>query len=193
MSSRSRDRRTRSPSRRSSRSPRGRSRSIERDIKGTVIRINTSSGYGFIDCDASGEEVFFHSNNIVDNIDIRQLREGDEVELDLVPSSKKPGRKDGVNVRPMNPDVRNRSEIGRRPRRRSRSYSRDRYDRRRRRSPSYGRGYRRRSYSRGRSRSYSARRRRRSSILCLDFKRGDCRYGDSCKFSHDDRSRRSRY
>merc|ERR1712224_187975 len=101
----------------------------------------TDRGFGFIDIDGM-EEVFFHSNDIVDDIDIRQMREGDKVLLDLVPSIKKRDRYDAKNVRPDDPDTKNREEVGRRP------------SPRRRRSPP------RRGYSRGRS--YSPRRRSRS-------------------------------
>merc|ERR1712224_1042503 len=71
----------------------------------------TDRGFGFIDIDGM-EEVFFHSNDIVDDIDIRQMREGDKVLLDLVPSIKKRDRYDAKNVRPDDPDTKNREEVG---------------------------------------------------------------------------------
>jgi len=79
---------------------RSRSRSPRHDVRGRVIRINDRSGYGFLQVDGEDDEVFFHSNDVVDNIDIRKLREGDEVTLDLFPSKKKPGRYDAKSVRP---------------------------------------------------------------------------------------------
>jgi len=175
------------------RNSRSRSRSPRHDVRGRVIRINDRSGYGFLQVDGEDDEVFFHSNDVVDNIDIRQLREGDEVTLDLYPSKKKPGRYDAKSVRP--PDsAKDRTETGHRPspRRRGRSRSRSRGRRRYDRSHSRDRGRRYRSYSPRRRRSYSRDRHRdgRRNVLCLDYKRGDCRYGDRCKFSHDSGSRR---
>merc|ERR1719262_2099050 len=107
---------SRSPPRRRSRSPRDRRSSSmgdKYDLNGVVTRI-TDRGFGFIDVDGM-DEVFFHSNDIVDNIDIRQMREGDKVMLDLVPSIKKRDRYDAKNVRPDDPDTKNREEVGRRP------------------------------------------------------------------------------
>jgi len=187
-------------SRSRSRDRRGGRDDIRENLRGTVIRINDRSGYGFLEVDGETEEVFFHSNDVVDDIDIRQLREGDAVTLDLHPSKKKPGRFDAKNVKPPE-EAQDRHETGRRPsprRRRSRSRGRRGYSRDR----SRGRYSRRdRSYSRGRSRDRSYDRdrgrdrdrrggRRNSNVPCLDFKRGDCRYGDRCKFSHESRSRR---
>lgn len=164
------------------------------DVRGHVIRINDRSGYGFLEVEGETDEVFFHSNDVTDSVDIRQLREGDEVRLDLHPSKKKPGRYDAKNVQPPE-SAKDRAETGRRPSPRRRSYSRSpRRGRRGRsysRSPSYSR--RRRGRSRSRDRGYDRDRRRgdgRKNILCLDFKRGDCRYGDRCKFSHNRSSRR---
>merc|ERR550539_392437 len=130
------------------RSERGRSDSpmrTKRDVEATVSRIDDQRGFGFLEIDGERDEVFFHSNDVEDGVDIRQLRKGDLCTVDLEPSKKKHGRYDGKNIRPPS-EARDRSETGRRPRR-SRSRSRGR---RRSYSP------RRRSYS-PRRRSYSPR------------------------------------
>jgi len=160
----------------SSRSPRrsnsrGRSRSPlgDRDLKGRVVTLHSENGFGFVELldDPGHDHIFFHSEHIIDDIDIRQFREGDIVVIDKVPSKKKPGRFDGVNVRPDDPETKDRrSDPGKRLRRsrrdRSRSRGRGRDYGRRRRSPSYDRGHGRRrrsvSYDRHRrSESYDRR------------------------------------
>jgi len=160
----------------SSRSPRrsnsrGRSRSPlgDRDLKGRVVTLHSENGFGFVELldDPGHDHIFFHSEHIIDDIDIRQFREGDIVIVDKVPSKKKPGRFDGVNVRPDDPETKDRrSDPGKRLRRsrrdRSRSRGRGRDYGRRRRSPSYDRGHGRRkrsvSYDRHRrSESYDRR------------------------------------
>lgn len=87
-----------------------------------MIRIN-DRGFGFLEVEGQEDDIFFHSNDIVDNIDIRQLRVDDKVTVDLEPSVKKKGRFEAVNVEPEDPGVSKR-EKKERPRR-------DRYDDRR--------------------------------------------------------------
>jgi len=154
----------------SSRTPRSNSRSRtpdRTDLKGRVVTLHSENGFGFVELvdDPGHDHVFFHSEHIIDDIDIRQFREGDMVMLDLVPSKKKHGRFDGVNVRPEDEETKERkSDPGKRLRRgrgnyRSRSRDRGRrggYDNHRRGGRSYSR-----SRSRGRRRDRSRSRGRR--------------------------------
>merc|ERR1712196_145506 len=129
------------PMSRSPRRSRSRSPSTKRDVRGTVLRVN-DRGFGFLELETGEIDIFFHTSDIVDRIDIRQLRSGDKVEVDLKRSYKIPDKFEACNVRPLDPEVKDRRKSS--PvRRRSPSYDR------RRRSPSYDRR-RRRSYSRGR-------------------------------------------
>jgi len=144
--SRSRDNR-RSRSRSGSRGGRGKTRGVP----ATVIRIN-ERGFGFLEVEGQDDDIFFHSNDIVDNIDIRQLRVDDRVTVDLEPSVKKKGRYEAVNVVPDD------SGVARREKKEARRRYDDRDDRR-------GRGRyddrdRRRDYDRRdrRDRDYDRRR-----------------------------------
>lgn len=53
---------------------------------GTVDFFNETGGYGYIETAASEEDVFFH----MDDIGGRDLREGQRVAFDIVPSDKGP-------------------------------------------------------------------------------------------------------
>jgi len=117
---------------------RGRSRSDSRDrggrgggksgLQATVTRIN-DRGFGFLEVDGEDQDIFFHSNDIVNDIDIRQLRVDDKVTVDLERSKKKPDRFEAVNVRPENESVKDRERTERRYDDR-RGGGRDRDDRR---------------------------------------------------------------
>merc|ERR1712118_120124 len=109
--------------------------------KGRVVKIN-QRGFGLLQVDGESRDVWFHSNDIVGaNIDIRQLREDDEIECKLQPSQKIRGNFEAIEVRPLDLDlVEGREMKGRRP---SPGRGRDRG----RRSRSRSRGRRRRSYS----------------------------------------------
>jgi len=150
--------RSQTPQRSRSRSP----DDSKRDLKGRVVTLHSENGFGFIELhgDDSRDHIFFHSEHIIDDIDIRQFREGDEVLCDLTPSKKKQGRYDGVNIRPVDTETKNRrSDPGKRLRRgrrdRSRSPRRRGFNDRRRRSPSYDRRRRSPSRDRGRRRDRS--------------------------------------
>ena len=56
---------------------------------GTVDFFNDSGGYGFIDTDASDEDVFFH----MEDIGGPDLEEGQEVEFEIVEADKGPRAK----------------------------------------------------------------------------------------------------
>jgi len=73
-------------------------------VTGTVTRIN-ERGFGFLQVEGQDDDIFFHSNDIVDNIDIRQFRTDDKVTVDLEPSVKKKGRFEAVNVVPHDEGV----------------------------------------------------------------------------------------
>jgi len=54
--------------------------------RGTVNFFNESGGYGYIETTAAQEDVFFH----MDNIRGPDLREGQQVAFEIVPSDKGP-------------------------------------------------------------------------------------------------------
>lgn len=54
---------------------------------GTVKFFNTDRGYGFIEPDAGGSDMFFHVSQIADGI---KLREGDRVQFEIGESRGKP-------------------------------------------------------------------------------------------------------
>jgi CspA family cold shock protein len=58
--------------------------------KGTVDFFNDTGGYGFIDTEASDEDVFFH----MEDIGGPDLEEGQEVEFEIVEAEKGPRAKD---------------------------------------------------------------------------------------------------
>jgi len=134
-----------SPSRRSD--SRDRDRDKEDRIRCTVGRINVDRGFGFLRVDDSSEEIFFHSNDIDSEIDIRKLREGDEVECTTQESKKRREAREATKVWVLTENVDDREEIGRRPSpgRRRRRDSMSRSPRRRYRSRSRDRRYRSRS------------------------------------------------
>lgn len=61
---------------------------------GTVKFFNEGKGFGFIIDDETQKESFVHVSNVVDKI-----QEGDKVTFDVVPSEKKPGNYDAMNVK----------------------------------------------------------------------------------------------
>lgn len=82
-------------------------------MKATVVRIN-DRGFGFLNVEGEEDDIFFHSNDIEGDIDIRQLRVDDEVTVDLEPSRKKSGRYEAKNVVPDDDRVRDRPRQERR-------------------------------------------------------------------------------
>lgn len=140
--------------------------------KGVVTRWLDGKGFGFIEYGSRNTKVFVHAKEICDGR--KYLNEGEKVTFSLA-YDRKANKDMAVEVYGES-DRRGRSSRSKsRGSRRSRSRSPPPRRRSRSRSP---RGYRRRSPPMSGGRDY------RSSIFCLDFKRGDCRYGDRCKFSH---------
>ena len=66
--------------------------------RGTIKRIGTERGFGFITPDGYGPALFFHATAVVGTV-FEQLRPGQRVEFD---QSRDPwsGRQRAVNVRP---------------------------------------------------------------------------------------------
>jgi len=141
--------------------------------KGTVTRWLDGKGFGFIEYGSRNTKVFVHAKEICDGR--KYLNEGEKVTFDLA-YDRKANKDMAVEVYGEGESCGRRSSRSGSPRRRSRSRSPP--PRRRSRSRSAPRYQRRRSPAMSGGRDY------RSSIFCLDFKRGDCRYGDRCKFSH---------
>jgi cold shock protein len=55
---------------------------------GTVKWFNATKGYGFIQPDSGGKDVFVHIS-AVENAGLNDLREGDKVTFDVVPNKGK--------------------------------------------------------------------------------------------------------
>jgi cold shock protein len=64
---------------------------------GTVKWFNAEKGFGFIEQDGGGADVFAHFSNIVAN-GYRELREGQQVEFDVTQGQKGP---QAENIRPL--------------------------------------------------------------------------------------------
>ena len=62
---------------------------------GTVKWFNEQKGYGFIQPDAGGKDVFVHIS-AVEKAGIRALNEGDKVSFDVVPNK---GKESAENLR----------------------------------------------------------------------------------------------
>jgi len=56
--------------------------------KGTIIRL-TDKGFGFIQVEGQEKDLFFHANEL-QNIDYNDLKEGQEVEFEIVDGEKGP-------------------------------------------------------------------------------------------------------
>merc|ERR1719159_826911 len=80
--------------------------SIVTNQKGKIARIN-GSGFGFIRCDDTNEEVYFHASQAWDGIDIMQFRPDDEVTFDIYPSPQEASREARV-VRAVRTEVKHR-------------------------------------------------------------------------------------
>ena len=57
--------------------------------EGTIARLVTEKGFGFIKREGQEKDLFFHSNELVD-IAFDQLREGDKVTFEIADSPKGP-------------------------------------------------------------------------------------------------------
>ena len=64
--------------------------------QGTIARV-TDRGFGFIQQDQGGEDLFFHSSAL-QNATFNDLRRGDSVEYDIEPDPRGRGNR-AVNVR----------------------------------------------------------------------------------------------
>ena len=58
-------------------------------MTGTIKRLNTEKGFGFITPDGEDKDVFFHSSSLVE-VTFDQLHEGDKVSFDTEQSEKGP-------------------------------------------------------------------------------------------------------
>ena len=67
-------------------------------VKGTVKWFNDSKGFGFIEQEAGGEDVFVH-HSAIQSEGYRSLREGQQVEFEVRQEAK--GLR-AANVRPLN-------------------------------------------------------------------------------------------
>ncbi len=68
--------------------------------QGTVARIQSDRGFGFITPDDGGPDLFFHHTALVGR-QIEDLREGQRVEYDEGTDPRNPSRTRAVNVRPV--------------------------------------------------------------------------------------------
>ncbi len=57
--------------------------------KGTIIRL-MDKGYGFIRREGESKDLFFHSNNLQDDVDFNSLKEGLEVVFEVTEGMKGP-------------------------------------------------------------------------------------------------------
>jgi CspA family cold shock protein len=67
-------------------------------MTGTIRKILREKGFGFIEPDDGGEDVFFSRNSMDGRTDFDQLREGDQVQFQSRPGDKGP-RASGVKPR----------------------------------------------------------------------------------------------
>jgi len=167
-------------------------------MKGEVTTWYSDKGWGFIYY-GDKQKIFLHKSDISGYPERDSLPEGEKVKFRIHDGVD--GKPKAVGVIPLSEAGSSKSSSSTPPRRSRRSPS-PRY-RRRRRSPSPPYGRRRRSPSpRYGRRSPTSRRKLRHELsrphyanprFCLDFKRGDCRYGHRCRFSHEDGGRRRGY
>lgn len=62
-------------------------------MTGTIKRIQSDKGFGFITPDGGDKDVFFHSSSLVE-VTFDQLHEGDKVSFETEQSEKGPRAKD---------------------------------------------------------------------------------------------------
>ncbi len=68
--------------------------------QGTIQRIQSDRGFGFIAPDDGGPDLFFHHMALVGR-SIEELREGQRVEYEAGTDPRNPSRSRAVNVRPV--------------------------------------------------------------------------------------------
>lgn len=186
-------------------------------MKGEVTTWYGDKGWGFIHYgEKRDQKLFLHKSDISGYPERDSLPEGEKVKFSIHDGVD--GKPKAIKVKPLSEvesgESSSSSQSPARRRRAARSPS-PRF--RRRRSPSPARHRRRRSpsprYRRRRSPSPRYRRRRSpprrrdgsseryrphrphrpryvNPRFCLDFKRGDCRYGSRCRFSHEEGGRK---
>ena len=52
-------------------------------MQGTIKKVISNKGYGFIDADSQDGDLFFHKSNLGSNLDFSNLQEGTAVEFDV--------------------------------------------------------------------------------------------------------------
>ena len=52
-------------------------------MQGTIKKVISNKGYGFIDTDNQEGDLFFHKSNLGDNLDFSNLQEGTSVEFEI--------------------------------------------------------------------------------------------------------------
>ncbi len=57
--------------------------------EGTIARLVTDRGFGFISREGEEKDLFFHSNELVD-VDYKDLKEGDKVTFEVADGPKGP-------------------------------------------------------------------------------------------------------
>ncbi|MGD0076857.1 MAG: cold shock domain-containing protein [Candidatus Binataceae bacterium] len=67
-------------------------------MKGTILQYNTTRGFGFIRCDETKGDVFFHFSRVIDEFDRSALGPGTRVEFSEA-EGRLPGRKMAVDIR----------------------------------------------------------------------------------------------
>lgn len=66
--------------------------------QGTIKRINSDRGFGFIAPDGANQDVFFHMSS-VEGLSFDQLREQQRVEFEVGSDPRNPGRSRAEHVR----------------------------------------------------------------------------------------------
>ncbi len=65
-------------------------------MQGTVARIISDKGFGFIKIDGQEKDLFFHTSDVSGGIE--SLREGDNVSFEVADSAKGDGKQNAVSV-----------------------------------------------------------------------------------------------
>lgn len=68
--------------------------------QGTIARINSDRGFGFIAPDGGSQDLFFHQS-AVEGRGFDQLQEGQRVEFEAGTDPRNPGRSRAEQVRPI--------------------------------------------------------------------------------------------
>merc|ERR1711925_3784 len=162
-------------------------------MKGEVTTWYVDKGWGFILYGEKQQRIFLHKSDISGYPERDSLPEGEKVKF-RIDGGGRDGKPKAIKVKPLSEvESGESSSASRSPvsSRRRRSPS-PRYRRRRSPSPRYRR--RRRSPPRrSRDRFRPHRPRYVNPRFCLDFKRGDCRYGSRCRFSHEEAEQKRSY